>query len=132
MPDSLSNNPAQAPRILSSKEVLKGALTSGLVGLGLLILGLAAIVSVGVWGAASGTGSWAIAIGLCGVLLMLPSALVLGIGIQCVRLSMVGFYSLIVGKPVYVTSERQIDPDQGPQAEEGTKGRCGHPEDGHG
>jgi len=35
------------------------------------------------------------------ILLMLPSALLLGIGIQHLRLSFVGLYSLIVGRPVY-------------------------------
>jgi len=35
------------------------------------------------------------------IFLMIPSALTLGIGIQCLTLSVTGIYSLIAGKPVY-------------------------------
>jgi cupin 2 domain-containing protein len=99
------------PTPLTKTEVVIGAVKSGIIGLALFVIGLAAIVSVGVFGTTGGTGIgfdpstgariWAVAIGVGCILLMLPSVLLLGIGIQHLRLSIVGGYSLIVGKPVY-------------------------------
>jgi hypothetical protein len=86
---------------LTKKEVLKGTVKSLAIGLVLFVLGLGGIVALGVLGAKSGTGNWAIVIGIGSVLLMIPSALLLGIGFQCLRLSMVGIYSLLVSKPVF-------------------------------
>jgi hypothetical protein len=97
----MNNNLPHVLQALTKTQVLKGAVMSGACGLVLFILGLAAIVSIGALGTISGTGMWAIAIGLGCVLLMIPSALLLGIGIQYLRLSIVSVYSLIVGKPVY-------------------------------
>jgi hypothetical protein len=109
--DQLAIYHSPNPKPLATTEVVKGAVKSGFIGLVLSVLGLAGRGSVGVFGSMRGTGIeaippagagiWAVAIGFGSILLMLPSALLLGIGIQHLRLSIVGIYSLIVGKPAY-------------------------------
>lgn len=96
-----NDNLTHVPQRLSKTEAVKGAVTSGIIGLGLFVLGLAAIVSIGLLGTFSGTGILAVVIGLGCVLLMLPSVLLVGVGVLHLSLSMVILYRLIVGKPVY-------------------------------
>ncbi len=112
MIESHDNNLLNVSRELSKSEVMKGTVVSGIIGLGLSILGLAAIVSIGTFGTWSGPGISGVVIGLGCIVLMLPSALLLGTGILFLRLSIAGLYALIVGKPVYVFSHfRRNCPD---------------------
>ncbi|WP_052561858.1 hypothetical protein [Gemmata sp. SH-PL17] len=60
---------------------------------------------LGLLGTMSGEGNLAAAIGVGCVLLMLPSAVIFGLGVACLNFSAVSAYSLLVGKPVYGTLE---------------------------
>ena len=102
--DMIESGDSHLPHVqqqLTKTEVAKAAVTNGIIGLGLFVLGLAAIVSIGELGTLSGTGILAVFIGLGCFLLMLPSVLLLGVGILHLSLSIVVLYSLIVGKPLY-------------------------------
>jgi hypothetical protein len=99
--DQLAFYHSPNPMPLTTTAAAKGAVKSGFIGLGLSALGLAGIGSVGVFGSMRGTGIWAVPIHFGSILLMFSAALLLGIGIQHLRLSFVGLYSLIVGRPVY-------------------------------
>ncbi len=95
------NNDAETRKRLTNKEVAKAATITGVIGLGLLTVGLGAVVLLGLLGTMSEEGRPAVAIGVECILLMLPSATILGLGVVCLNFSAVCAYSLLIGKPVY-------------------------------
>jgi hypothetical protein len=118
MPDPLNNGASETRKRLTNREVVQAATTAGIIGFGLSTVGLAGVVLLGLLGTMSGEGNLAAAIGVGCVLLMLPSAVVLGLGVACLNFSAASAYSLLVGKPVYVTLEPARPAT--PEAEPGT------------
>lgn len=99
MPDPLDNDASETRKRLTNREVVQAATTTGIIGFGLFTVGLAGVVLLGLLGTMSGEGNPAAAIGVGCVLLMLPSAVILGLGVACLNCSAAYAYSLLVGKP---------------------------------
>ena len=120
MPDPLNNDASATRKRLTNREVVQAATTTGIIGFGLFTVGLAGVVLLGLLGTMSGEGKLAAAIGVGCVLLMLPSAVILGLGVACLNFSVASAYSLLVGKPVYGTLEParpatpEAEPDEAP------------------
>jgi hypothetical protein len=111
MPDAPSDSAHFVVRQLTKKEVAKTAATSGIIGIVLFTLGLAALVAIGVLGSMREGRFQAIAIVLGSFVLLLPSAVILGSGICLLNLSVINLYALLVGKPVYGVDYRRDDRD---------------------
>lgn len=118
MPNPLNNDATETRKRLTNREVVQAATTTGIIGLGLFTVGLAGVVLLGLLGTMSGEGNPAAAIGVGCVLLMLPSAVILGLGVACLNFSAACAYSLLVGKPVYSTlqTSRPATPEAEPGA----------------
>lgn len=103
MPDPINSDASETRKRLTNREVVQAAATAGVAGFALFTIGLAGVVLLGLLGTMSGEGNPAAAIGVGCVLLVLPSAVILGLGVVCLNVSAAYAYSLLVGKPVYGT-----------------------------
>ena len=118
MPDPLCNDASETRKRLTNREVVQAATTAGLIGFGLFTVGSAGVVLLGLLGTMSGDGIPAAAIGVGCVLLMIPSAVILGLGVACLNFSAAYTYSLLVGKSVYVALQPsrpatpEVEPDR--------------------
>ncbi len=91
MPNFIGDDTPPTRPPLTPRQVLTTTAATGAIGLGFLSLGLAGIVSAGMLGANSGSGIRAMVIGLGCVILMILSALALGLGVLCLLFSVAKF-----------------------------------------